>query len=54
MGHKAVEIESVDDVHKMQSGGIWLDSGSLSPLIAGVTLWNSLRVISFGQRTKSK
>lgn len=54
MGHEAVEIESVNDVFKMQSGGIWLDNVSLSPLIAGVTLWDHLKGISVGLGTRSK
>lgn len=38
----------------MQSEGIWLDNVSPSPLIAGVTLRDHLRVISVGLGTRSK
>lgn len=54
MGQKAVEIESVNDVFKMQPAGIWLDDVSLSPLSAGITKKDHLRVISVGLGIKIK
>lgn len=54
MGQKAVEIESVNDVFKMQSGLILLDSLFLFLLIVGVILWDHIRVISVGLGTRSK
>lgn len=54
MGQKAVEIESVNDAFKMQSGLILLDSLFLSVLIAGVILWDHIRVISVGLGTRGK
>lgn len=54
MGQKAVEIESVNDAFKMPSGLILLDSLFLSLLIAGVILWDHIRVISVGLGTRGK